>query len=75
MTVVDTVKEQIAHLPPARQLEVLEFVQSVVRQTASVAARHDPEGILANPFPELEIADFKANRREMMNGFPREIEP
>ena len=75
MTVADTVKEKVAQLPSQRQLEVLDFVDFLSKRAADRGPRRDPEGILAGKIPDISLEDFKANRREMSQGFPREFEP
>ena len=75
MTLLESVTEKISRLPANRQIEVLDFVDFLASRTAvgSQAPRRDPRGVLEGQLPELTLEDFKAARREMSAGFPREF--
>lgn len=73
MTLTDAIGIKIAQLPPERQQTVLDFVEFLASRPPEPAARTDPEGLLAGKVPDLTLDDFKAARREMSRGFPRDF--
>lgn len=73
MTIAENLALKVNRLPPDRQVEVLRFVESLEQQSASGGPLRDPAGLLAGTGADLALEDFAAARREIWNGFPREL--
>lgn len=72
MTLAEKLIKKVAHLPPARQAEVLEFAEFLEHKENRVLKRRDPQGLLADQPSNLILDDFSAAHRESWSGFPRE---
>jgi Protein of unknown function (DUF2281) len=66
------IAEQVRVLPPARQREVLDFVE-FLRQKQPPRERPPIEGSLKHLGIHLDEEDLKQARREMWGNFPREL--
>ncbi len=72
MSIAETVRRKVAALPPARQQEVLAFVEQLERPADGVSAA-DPYGSLRDLATDLPLEEFQAARRQMDTNFPREL--
>jgi hypothetical protein len=73
MTIEEMVLKKLRGLPPDRQREVLEFVESLTPENGGSRRLRSLEGFLEDlnvDITEDEIADA---RREMWGNFPRDI--
>ena len=75
-TIEQQVLERLRNLPPERQKEVLEFVDSLKEKTGS---QQKPRRSLLGLWADLNVhvteKDIAEARREMWGNFPRDLEP
>jgi hypothetical protein len=76
MSIEQAVVERLKALPPEKQREVLEFVESL---HASNGGRRKPLKSLKGLWADLNVKvteeDIAQARREMWGNFPRDIKP
>jgi len=72
MTVEQAVLEKLRELPPERQQEVLDFVESLRQKSEPKRPRRSLMGIGANLGVKITREDIDEARREMWGNFPRE---
>jgi hypothetical protein len=70
MSLAEIVMEKVRALPPAKQREVLEFIERIATEPA--APRFDPEGALADQPSGLGFDDFDRARRALWVDTPPE---
>ena len=73
MTVAETLPQKVNQLPLDRQLQVLDFVESLEQEQGRSLARRDPEGLLSDQPSDLSLEDFDQASREAWGNFPREM--
>jgi uncharacterized protein DUF2281 len=74
MTVEEQVLEKLRELPPERQKEVLEFVDSLTEKDGATKPLRSLEGLWADLDIHITEEDIAEARREMWGNFPRDIE-
>jgi hypothetical protein len=72
MSTEQTILEKIRQLPPDKQQEVLDFVESLQQKTTQKQPLRDPEGLWADLGIEIAEEDLAEARREMWGNFPRD---
>jgi Protein of unknown function (DUF2281) len=72
MTIEQVIIENLRELPPEKQQEVLDFVQSLTAKAPVTTNRRSIKGICANLGVHLTEEDIAEARREMWGNFPRE---
>jgi len=70
MVIEDAILEKLRRLPPAKQEEVLHFVEDL--EQATVPPRRSLEGYFAHLGVEITSEDIAEARREMWGNFPRD---
>jgi hypothetical protein len=75
MTVEEKVLEKLRELPPEKQKEVLEFVDSLKEKDGDKKPLRSLEGLWADLDISITEEDIAEARREMWGNFPRDIEP
>jgi hypothetical protein len=73
MTIEEQVLEKLRDLPPEKQKEVLEFVDSLKDKDGSKKPRRSLRGLWADLNFHITEADIAEARREMWGNFPRDI--
>ncbi len=73
MTIEQQLLEKLRDLPPEKQKEVLEFVDSLREKNGSRKPRRNLRGLWANLNIEITEEDIAKARREMWGNFPRDI--
>jgi hypothetical protein len=73
MTIEQKLLEKLRDLPPERQKEVLDFVDSLVKKNGSEKPRHSLRGLWADLNIHITEEDIAEARREMWGNFPRDI--
>jgi phage-related protein len=68
-----TILEKLQKLPPEKQGEVLEFIESLQQETEAKSHHPTLRGIWAE-VEEITEEDIAEVRREMWRNFPRDIE-
>jgi hypothetical protein len=74
MTVEEQVLEKLRELPPERQKEVLEFVDSLKEKEGTKKPLRSLEGLWADLDIHITDEDIAEARREMWGNFPRDIQ-
>ena len=74
MTIEELVLEKLRELPPERQKEVLEFVDSLKHKDGAKKPLRSLEGLWADLDIDISEEDITEARREMWGNFPRDIE-
>ena len=74
MTFEEQVLEKLRELPPEKQKEVLEFVDSLKEKDAAKEPLRSLEGLWADVDIHITEEDIAEARREMWGNFPRDIE-
>jgi hypothetical protein len=74
MTIEEQVLEKLRDLPPERQKEVLQFVESLKEKGESKKPRRSLLGLWADLNVHVTEEDIAEARREMWGNFPRDIE-
>jgi mRNA-degrading endonuclease RelE of RelBE toxin-antitoxin system len=72
MTVEQAVLEKLRELPPERQQEVLDFMESLRQKSAPPRPHRSLMGIGADLGVKITREDIDEARREMWGNFPRE---
>ena len=75
MTVEQQVLEKLRELPPEKQQEVLEFVDSLSEKNGARKPLRSLEGLWADFDIQITEEDIAEARREMWGNFPRDIDP
>jgi len=77
MSIEEAVVERLKLLPPDKQREVLDFVESLQRKGNGTARepRESLRGLWAGLGVSITDEDIAEARREMWGNFPRDIEP
>ncbi len=73
MTIEEKVLEKLRGLPPGRQKEVLEFVESLKPVGSTKKPLRSLEGLLEDLNIDITEEDIAEARREMWGNFPRDI--
>ncbi len=74
MTIEERVLEKLRGLPPEKQQEVLEFVESLKPVGNAKKPLRSLEGLWADLDIDITEEDIAEARREMWGNFPRDIE-
>ena len=74
MTIEEMVMEKLRGLPPEKQKEVLEFVESLKPDGSTRKPLRSLEGLLEDLNVDITEEDIAEARREMWGNFPRDIE-
>lgn len=74
MTIEEMVLEKLRGLPPEKQKEVLEFVESLKPEGGAKRPLRSLEGIWADLDIDITEEDIAEARREMWGNSPRDIE-
>ncbi len=75
MTVEQQVLEKLRELPPEKQQEVLEFVDSLSEKNGARKPLRSLRGLWKSFDINISEEDIAEARREMWGNFPRDIEP
>ena len=75
MTIEEAVVETLRELPPEKQHEVLEFVQSLRSPAKAKRPLKSAEGLWADLGIVITEEDIAELRREMWGSFPRDFPP
>jgi len=73
MTIEEKVLEKLRGLPPDKQVEVLEFLESLQPDGTVKAPLRSFEGIWEDLNIDITEEDIAEARREMWGNFPRDI--
>jgi hypothetical protein len=73
MTMEEMVLEKLRGLPPERQKEVLEFLDSLRSDGGTHKPLRSLEGLLEDLDLDITAEDIAEARREMWHSFPRDI--
>lgn len=73
MSIEDAVLEAVRVLPPEKQQEVLEFVESLTEETFRHQRLRSLEGLLEDLGPAPTAEEIAEARREIWGSFPREV--
>ncbi len=73
MTIEEQVLEKLRDLPPEKQKEVLEFVDSLKDKEGAKKPRRSLRGLWADMDFHITEEDIAEARREMWGNFPRDI--
>jgi hypothetical protein len=73
MTIEQKVLEKLRDLPPVKQKEVLDFVDSLKEENGPKAPRRSLLGLWADLNIHITEQDIAEARREMWGNFPRDI--
>jgi len=74
MTVEEQVLVKLRDLPPEKQKEVLDFVDSLKGESGATRRRRSLLGLWSDLNFHVTEEDIAAARREMWGNFPRDIE-
>ena len=74
MTIEEMVMEKLRGLPPEKQKEVLDFVESLKPDGSRKKPLRSLEGLWADLNVDITEEDIAEARREMWGNFPRDIE-
>jgi hypothetical protein len=74
MTIEEQVAEKMRDLPPEKQKEVLDFVDSLKENKGTKKPRRSLLGLWKDLNVHLTEEDIAEARREMWGNFPRDIE-
>jgi hypothetical protein len=72
MSIEKSLLEKLLKLPLEKQKEVLDFVESLQKETTPQRPRRSLKGLWADLGIQISSEDFAEARREMWGGFPRE---
>jgi hypothetical protein len=72
MSTEQTLLEKIRQLPPDKQQEVLDFVESLQQKTSQKQPLRDLEGLWVDLGIEITEEDIAEARREIWSNFPRD---
>jgi hypothetical protein len=71
-SIEQTVVEKLRALPPDKQQEVLDFVESLKEEILPKHPRRSVKGLWADLGVDITEEDIAEARREMWSNFPRE---
>ena len=71
MSIADEVLERLRSLPPEKQREALEYIESLGQEAATKGPRRRLKGLLSDLDSDITEDDIAAARREMWSSFPR----
>jgi hypothetical protein len=72
MTVIENVVQKLAQLPPARQLEVLDFVDFLNEKKDRKGPLYNPEGLWAGQGEDISPEDLAEARKVMWGKYDKE---
>ncbi len=72
MTTWEIIAEKAKELPPEKQLQVLDFLESLSKRIVKKKPLRSPAGLLKDLGINLSEEDIAEARREMWGNFPRE---
>ena len=72
MSIEEKVVEKLHGLPPDKQKQVLEFVESLSQENGSTRSLKSLYGLWRDFSIEVSDQDIESARREMWGNFPRE---
>lgn len=75
MTIEQQVIEKLRELPPEKQREVLEFLESIKEKNGDGKPRRSLLGLWSDLNVRISEEDIRAARREMWGNFPRDLAP
>jgi len=67
-----SILDKVRMLPPAKQQEVTDFVEFLIRQNADRPRQLRMKGLCAETGAQITAEDIDEARREMWGSFPRE---
>jgi Protein of unknown function (DUF2281) len=73
MTIEQQLLEKLRELPPEKQKEVLDFVDSLRDSNGAKEPRRSLRGLWADQNIQITEEDIAEARREMWSNFPRDI--
>lgn len=73
MTIQEQLMEKLRQLPSEKQKQVLEFVDSLQKESGAPKKLRSLEGLLEDFNIEITDEDIAQARREMWGNFPRDI--
>lgn len=73
MTIEQQVLQRLRDLPPEKQKEVLDFVESLKKNDGKPRKLRSLEGMLEDFNVDISEEDIATARREMWGNFPRDI--
>ena len=73
MTIEEMVLEKLRRLPPEKQKEVLQFLESLKPERGTKKPLRSLEGLLEDLNVDITEEDIAQARREMWGNFPRDI--
>ena len=74
MSIEEKVREKLHNLPPDKQKQVLEFVESIARENGLTRSPKSLYGLWSDFSIEVSDQDIASARREMWGNFPRETQ-
>lgn len=75
MTIEQQVIEKLRELPPEKQREVLEFLESIKEKNGDGKPRRSLLGLWSDLNIRISEEDIREARREMWGNFPRDLAP
>ena len=72
MSIEKSVLEKLLKLPLEKQKEVLDFVESLQKETSPRRPRRSLKGLWADLGVQISPEELAEARRQMWGGFPRE---
>ena len=75
MTIEQQVIEKLRELPPEKQREVLEFLESIKEKNGDGKPRRSLLGLWSDLNIRISEEDIREARREMWGNFPRDPAP
>lgn len=75
VTIEQAVLDGLRQLPPARQVEILDFVEFLRHKAIPHAGHRNPIGMFAHLNVKITEDDIAAARDELWGNFPRDVEP
>jgi hypothetical protein len=72
MTVIENVVQKLTLLPPARQLEVLDFVDFLAEKKDQKERLYNPEGLWAGQGEDISPAVLAEARKDMWGKYDKE---
>jgi len=73
MTLEQAVLNKLRHLPPDKQQEVLQFIESLQTQAKSNPPRRSVKGLWSHLNKPISDEEITLARQEMWSSFPRDI--
>lgn len=75
MTIEQQVLEKLRELPPEKQREVLDFLESIKEKNGAAKPRRSLLGLWSDLNVRITEEDLAEARREMWGNFPRDLAP